>query len=283
MVKNRKLRKTLLWLLLITLFAGLVWAVGEEMLQANKDVQQTAAVGADEEMAAIETTAIVKPKAKTSNIDWATINKYEAQLKQNNNAYLKLIDQAGAEKQSGTVSAATRSAGLDCANQFSQISEQLAAVYEKGNCITKAKTVRAAAKSRLANAQMAFNDMDTDAISAYNDDRNAMSDANIASIEEDKANGNPEDIKTLKANMVPRLNKMAKDTGELLGSVTRLLDQVRKVAGGDANAIAGCAKDALTGSTEGPGGLIRPLTSLMNLLKNMGGNLAQTAQLIMSM
>lgn len=282
MEKGRKFRKVLLWLMLGTLAAGIVWAVGTELAQTNKDVQAAAAVGADDELATIETAGMVKPK--DSNIDWTTINRYERQLKQNTTEYQKLVTQAGNEKAAGAVSAATKSAGKASAQKFNQMSEELAAVYEKGNCITKAKAVRAAGQSRLKNAEMAFNDLDSGLINDYSDQRSAMSEAGLAGLKEDKANGSPADIAKLKATMLPRLEKMSSETTKLLGDVTKLLDQVRQAAGGGVGGLGGCAKQVVTsGAADGPAGLLRPLTSLMNMLKNMGSNLASTMQAVASL
>ncbi len=279
MEKGRKFRKVLLWLMLATLAAGLVWAIGAELAQTNKNVQTAAALGADDELATIETAGMVKPK--DNKIDWSTINRYERQLKQNTAEYQKLVTQAGNEKAAGAVSAATRSAGTASAQKFSQISEELAAVYEKGNCITKAKTVRAASQSRLKNAEMAFNDLDSGLINDYSDQRSAMSEAGLAGLKEDKANGSPADIARLKTAMLPRLQKMSSETTQLLGEVTKLLDQVRQAAGGGVGGLGGCARQAVTsGAADGPAGLLRPLTSLMNMLKNMGSNIASTMQAV---
>lgn len=282
MEKGRKFRKVLLWLLLGTLTAGLVWAVGAELAQTNKNVQTAAALGADDELATIETAGMVKPK--DSNIDWKTIGKYERQLKQNTTEYQKLVTQAGNEKAAGAVSAGTKSAGTASAQKFNQISQELAAVYEKGNCITKAKAVRAAGQSRLKNAEMAFSDLDSGLINDYSDQRSAMSDASMASLKEDKATGSPADIAKLKTTMLPRLQKMSSETTQLLGEVTRLLDQVRQAAGGGVGGLGGCAKQVVTsGAADGPAGLLKPLMSLMNMVKNMGSNIASTMQAVASL
>lgn len=282
MEKGRKFRKVLLWFMLVTLAAGLVWAADALFGETNKEVQNAAVVGADDELATIETAGMVKPK--DSNIDWATINRYERQLKQNTTEYQKLVTQAGNEKTAGAVSAATKSAGTASAQKFNQISEELAAVYEKGNCITKAKAVRAAGQSRLKNAEMAFNDLDSGLINDYSDQRTAMSEAGLAGLKEDKANGSPADIAKLKTTMLPRLEKMSSETTQLLSQVTKLLDQVRQAAGGGAGGLGGCAKQVVTGgAADGPAGLLRPLTSLMNMLKNMGSSLASTMQAVASL
>lgn len=283
MVKRFKLRRILVWACLLTLFAALVWAVGEELLQANKDSQAAAMVGLDEEMAVVQATGTVKPKNNT-NIDWTTINRYEKQLQNNTAKYKRLVQQAGMEKQTGQVSPSTKSAGLNSAQEFNSISEKLAAVYRKGNCITKAKTVAAAGQSRLKNADMAFNELSADNISQYNKTRVAMSEANTESLTEDKTTGSQEDLTRLKAMMLPRLQQMITETGRLSMSVLQLLNHVRQIASGNVVAIAGCAKQVLmSGAEGGPVALIRPLMSLLDMLKTMGANLLSTSKLITSL
>lgn len=272
--KKSKLRKVLTWMALTLLFAGLVWAAGELSGMANRRAQEAAAIGARDELASIETT-MVKPQKK-DNIAWGQIQNYEKQLRQNTRDYEKLVAQAGTEKQTGSVSASTKSAGMASAQKFNEISQQLAATWEKGNCKTRAKAVRAAGQSRLKNADVAFNMIDSDTMNAYNDQRVAMSEASDESLAEVKSDGSPQDLAKLKADMLPRLERMASDTTKLLGEIGKLLDQIRSAAGGDVGAMAGCAKSVVGGSAEGPGGLLNPVMSLMNMVKNMGSNIGTT-------
>lgn len=281
MAKNRKLRKTLLWLMLATLFAGLVWAADQLLNQADSNVQQAASIGADDEMATITATS-VKPEKK-DNIAWSQIKRYENQLKQNTTQYHALLQKANSEKQAnnGAVTDATRQQGLDSANKFNEISEQLAATWQKGNCITRAKAVRSAGKSRIANAEMAFNSLDSSNINNYNKQRSDMGDANVESLQEIKGDSSAADIAALKANLIPQLNKMISDNTRLLSQITQLLDQIRRAAGGDVSAMAGCAKGVLTGASQGgPGGLLQPVMALLDMVKNMGSNLATTLKAV---
>lgn len=278
----KKMRKTVLWVVLGTLFAGLVWAAADSLLSmADSNTTEAASIGAKDELAVVQTAAV--PPKKKDNINWTRINQLTKQLGDNTKQYEKLIAQAGAEKKAGQVSAATRSAGMNSAQQFNTISQELAATYEKGNCITRAKSVRAAAKSRLANADMAFSTIDADKISAYSDERSAMGTAADENLEAIKADASPQDLAGLKAYMLPRLERLSEDTGRLLGQITKLLDEIRKAAGGDATAIAGCAKSMVSGSTDGPGGLLKPVTALMSMVKDMGGNIASTMKAIASL
>lgn len=282
MVKTINMRKVLLWLCLLTLFAGLVWAVDAFMAQADKQADTAASLGAKDELATIQTT-MVRPKKQT-NIDWKTIGQYNKQLTSITNEYEGLLQKASAEKQAGTVSEATRSAGMASAKKFNDVCEKLAAVYQKGNCVTRAKTTRAAGKSRLKNADMAFASINSDNISAYNEQRSAMFDAGEENLKEVKADGNPDDVAKLKANMLPRLQQMASQTTSLIAEIGKLLDQVRRAAGGDVGAIAGCAKQVVSsGAADGPAGLIKPLMSLLNMAKNLGSNLATMASSVASL
>lgn len=279
---SRKMRKMLLWLALSTLFAGLVWAAVDGLLSmADTNTTEAASIGAKDELSVVQTAAV--PTKQKDNINWTQINKLTKQLGQNTQQYEKLVAQAGAEKKGGQVSEATRSAGMKSAREFSAVSQQLASTYEKGNCITRAKSVRSAAKSRLANAEMAFNKLDTDKINAYNDERVAMSEAADENLMQIKTDADPKDIAGLKTYMLPRLEKLASDTTKLLGQITKLLDEVRKAAGGDAGAMAGCAKSVVTGAADGPGGLLKPVMALMNMVKNMGNNIASTMKALASL
>lgn len=280
MVRSRRLKKTLLWLALATLFAGLVIAGSMYENATDKNVQAASSIGADAIMADVTATTI-KPAKPQANINWTRINQLDRQLKQNNAQYQSLVAKAGAEKQTnhGNVSDATRQQGLSSARQFADLSEQLATTYQQGNCISRAKTVRAAAKALLANAEMAFNSLSNDRINEYNDAQSALADANAESYKEIKADASPSDIAAMKANLIPRLNKMIADNGRLLGDITKLLDQIRQAAGGDVSAMAGCAKGLVSGAAEGgPAGLLRPVMSLLNAVKGLGSSLTASLQ-----
>lgn len=278
-MRDKRIRKIILWTILGTLFSGLIWAsVDTIMSMADTNTTEAANIGAKDELSVVQTAAV--PPKKKDNINWTQINQLTKQLGQNTREYEKLVAQAGAEKKGGQVTAATRSAGMNSAQQFNTISQQLAATYEKGNCITRAKAVRAAAKSRLANAEMAFSNLDADKINAYREDRSAMYAASDENLAEIKTDASPQDLAGLKAYMLPRLEKLSTDTGRLLGEITKLLDEIRKAGGGDVNAIAGCAKSVVSGSAEGPGGLFRPVMALMNMVKDMGANITSTMKAI---
>lgn len=283
MTKKRRMRKILIWLGLLTLFAGLVWATDAMLAMANKQADEAASLGANEELATVQTT-MVRPKKVDPAIDWKTIGRYNSQLESLNKEYEALLQKATAEKTAGQLSEATRNAGLASADKFNKTCEELAAVYNKGNCKTRAKTALATGQSRLKNAEMAFSaTLDSNKISAYNKQKGIMFDDSQETMKDLKADGNEQDVARLKAGMVPRLQQLSKQTATLAGQIGELLNQVRQTAGGDAGAMAGCAKSVISGSADGPGGLISPLMAMLDMVKSMGSNLATMATSIMGL
>lgn len=280
----KKIRKMIMWVALCTLFAGLVWAADSLLSMADSNTTEAASIGAKDELAVVQTAA-VPPKNKSPNINWNRINQLTKRLGDNTRQYDTLVSKAGSEKQmTQQVSASTREVGLKSAQEFNTVSQELAALYEKGNCITRAKSVRAAASSRLANAGMAFNGINADNINSYSDQRKAMyaaSDENLAAI---KTDASEQDLKGLKNYMLPRLGELSKSTIKLVAQIAKMLDEIRRVASGDVVAIVGCVKQAVTSAASGgPAGLLRPMMALMSMVKDMGENLVSTISTIRSL
>lgn len=276
---GKKIRKLVLWLVLCTLFAGLVWAADSLLSMADSNTTEAASIGAKDELAVVQTAA-VPTKVKSPNLNWNKVNQLTKRLMDNSRQYDTLITQAGSQKMMGQVSDATREAGMRSAQEFNTVSQELAALYEKGNCITRAKSVRAAAKSRLANAEMVFNKINADNINAYSDQRKALyaaSDENLAEIKKDASE---KDIAGLKTFMIPRLTALSTSTIKLVSQIVKMVDDIRRIAGGDIVAIAGCVKQVVTSGSEGPAGLLRPMMALMSMVKDMGANLVSTIDTI---
>lgn len=293
MRKSGKWRKILLWVCLLALFAGLVWGVDAELMQVNKDVQTTASLGADDEMAAIETANMVKPRPRNNApsgppIDWARINRYEAQLKANTQEYHRLIERAGMEKQVGSISEATKRSGLNSANQFNTISNELADVYQRGNCITKAKAIYAAGQSRIKNAEMAFNDLGGTSISNYTDERKSLVEAHDASLKEDIQYGDKAELLNMKRVMRPRYNNMGEKLLVVLHAVDNIFKEVNRtvqaISGGGvgaAVAAAGCVKQLVDSAREGrPTGTLGLVWDLIQLIKSLFSGVSDTTKLL---
>lgn len=260
-----------MWALLATLMAGLVYAGVALMGKSGKLASDAGSSGADMEMASLDTI-----KQSTSNpVDWKKERSLHKKIQSIDAEYKKLVKKSEAEKMAneGKVSDATQKAGLACAKRFQEANENYAAFWEKNNGKTRARLAREAGLSRIKNAEMVFFELDADRVSAYNDQQDALAKARAAYLEEAKTDVSDADRAALKDNLTPRLNKLSSDVTSLVGEITSLLDQVRSAAGGDIVALGGCAKQAVSaGASGGPGALLSPLMSLLNMTKSLGGN-----------
>ena len=276
-------RRVLMWVLLTLLFAGLAYAGVELMGQANKNVADAGSAGADMEMATLDSVK----QSKSNPVDWAEEQRLHKKLDVLDKEYKTHVSKAKSEiAASGHVSENTRSAGMACAAKFQKASENYAAFWDKNNGKTRAKLAREAGKSRVANAQMTFNDVDSSNISAYNDQQEALAEARKEYLEEAKTDVSDADREAIKSSMLPRLKNMADDTGTLITSVTSLLDQLRSQAGGmGIGAIGGCAKGVVGEGdpADSAGALLAPVTNLLNLAKSLGSNVTSMASDIQSL
>lgn len=267
---SRKNRRILMWFLLLMLFAALVYAGAELLGQANKNCADAGSTGADMEMASLESIKPSKSKPAKPSEQQRLLNKIKSVDKE----YKALVDKARSETvASGHVSDGTRSAGMACANRYQQASDGYAAYWEKNGNAKRAALAREAGVSRVRNAEMTFNDVDSSRISAYNDQQEKLAAARKAYLEEAKTDVSDADRAAIKSGLQPRLEKMGGEVKNLISSITSLLDQVKSQAGGGMGAIGGCAKGAVTGgATDGVAGLLSPVTNLLSLAKSMGSN-----------
>lgn len=270
MTVHPKLRKALLWALVVTLLAGLVYAANE-LLQANKSAADAGSSGADMEMASLDT---IKPSTKKA-VDKSKENSARKKVASANAEYKKLAAKAKQEASAGKVSPATRDAGMASARRFQQASDEYAALWENNGSKERADLARNVGLSRVKNADMIFSDLDSDKISAYNDQQDALSEARKAYLQAARDDVSDADRAAIKSDLNPRLEKMQGDVTTLISSITSLLDQIKGQAGGiSAGSIGGCAKQAASGASpvDGAGALLSPVTSLLNLAKSMGSN-----------
>ena len=267
---SRNPRRILMWLLLLTLFAALVYAGAELMGQANMNCADAGFTGAGMEMASLESIKPSKAAPAKASESQRLLNKIKAVDRE----YQSLVKKARSETvSSGHVSEGTRSAGLACAGRYQQASDAYAAYWEKNGNTKRAVLAREAGLSRVKNAEMTFNDVDSSRISAYNDQQEKLAAARKAYLEEAKTDVSDADRAAIKSSLQPRLEAMAGEVKNLISSLTSLRTQVRGQAGGGIGAIGGCAKQAVTsGASGGVGGLLSPVTNLLSLAKSMGSN-----------
>ena len=266
MIVNRKLRKSLVWAFLALLIAGLVYAGVELMGQANKNAADAGSTGADMEMASLDTIK----QSQTSKVNWNEERSLRKKIDQADSSYRAQVEKARSDIAStGKVSDGTRAAGPASAEKFAQTNDTYASFWDKNNGKSRAKLAREAGLARVKNADMTFNDVNSDKIKAYNEQQDALTKARKDYLAEAKSDVSASDRADIKRTLTPRLNKMTGDVNNLVSSITSLLDQVKSQAGGmGVGAIDGCAKQAATsGPSNGASALLSPLMGLLNRVK----------------
>ncbi len=279
-VKSKKMKKTLLWILALTLTAGLVYAAADLMGQTNKQAADACSNSTDMEMATLDSVKKPAPAKQSGNVNWGRINGLERQLKGIDARYKVAADRAGAEKTQGSVSEGTRSNGMALAQQYNSVAMQLADVYQNNNMITRANTIRELGNTRLANAEMTFNDVSSDRISAYKAASAKLAAARKAYLGENDLSD--QDRQYLKGSVLPRVQSSAANLGEIVKLVGAILLQVTQQSGGlSVGSIGGCAKQAATdavvsaattGDISNITNLIGPLKSLLSLVEGLVGD-----------
>lgn len=293
----RKFRKLLLVLLLVALAVGLVWAGAELFGQSNQSAADAGSNGADLEMASLG--SIKKPSSKKAttktenlNVNWNQEASLKKQMESNTAQYKQIVAKFKAEIASSANSKgseATGSQGMKLANTFNDLSEQYAKVWDSaGNCKTRAKLAREAGKSRVANAEMTFSNMDSDKIDAYNKQMEEMQKARSEYIDDAKEDLDPADRQSLHDDMLPKAKTLLSSLMDLSAQVTNLLEQVTSQVSNLTNpvtavsTIGGCARGG--GASENPiTALLSPLQGLGSLVMNMVSNVKSLISDLISM
>ncbi len=281
-IKSKKMKKVLLWILALTLTAGLVYAAADLMGQTNTHASEGGDASADMDMATLDSVKKPAPAKQSGNVNWGEINGLDRRLKGIDRQYKTAVSQASSEKARGSVSEGTRSNGIALAQQYNSVAMQLAAAYDKNNMITRGKTIRQLGKTRLANADMVFNDVSSDRISAYRAESDKLAAARKAYFAENDLS--PEDRASLKSSLLPRVQANSAKAAELVKVIGALLMQVKDQVGTgglSVDAISGCAKRtvtdaavnaATTGDMSNITNLLGPLQSLLSLVQGLSGD-----------
>lgn len=267
-----KQHKTTAWLLALLAACGIAIAAADLAGNANKTCADAGLQGANTEMMTLD---LVK-QSESNPIDWQQERKLRKAIDAQDAKYQKLVAQAQNEIQGkGSVEAATREAGLACASDFKAASETYAAFWEQNNGITRAKLARQAGEARMKNAEMTFNEIDSDRVAAYNEEMDKLAQARSEYMEEAKTDVSEQDRAAMKADLTPRINTLMTQGNTLVQNILSLIDQVKastdSLASGDIGAITSCASTAVSGN--GPMALLSPLTSLLDLVKSFISNL----------
>lgn len=273
MLAKLKGRKYLLWALALLTACGIAIAVSDLSGQANKSCADAGLSGADMEMATLD--AIKKPAKPKSTINWSKWNSLEKKVNAADAQYTKIVAKAQSEiSANGKVSDATKNAGFAAAKKFQNASENFAKFLTANNCITRAKVARETGNARIKNADMTFNEIDSDKISAYNDQMEVLADARKAYLEEAKTDVSAEDRASIKDTLLPRLNNMTSQVSTLATNVSSLLSQVKdQVLGGGVGGLVSCTRD-VAASDNPAAKLLSPITSLLDLIKSLGSNIS---------
>ena len=251
---------------------GIAIAAADLAGNANKTCADAGLQGANTEMMTLD---LVK-QSESNPIDWQQERKLRKAIDAQDAKYQKLVAQAQNEIQGkGSVEAATREAGLACASDFKAASETYAAFWDQNNGITRAKLARQAGEARMKNAEMTFNEIDSDRVAAYNEEMDKLAQARSEYMEEAKTDVSEQDRAAMKADLTPRINTLMAQGNTLVQNILSLIDQVKastdSLASGDIGAITSCASTAVSG--DGPMALLSPLTSLLDLVKSFISNL----------
>lgn len=267
-----KQHKTTAWLLALLAACGIAIAAADLAGNANKTCADAGLQGANTEMMTLD---LVK-QSESNPIDWQQERKLRKAIDAQDAKYQKLVAQAQNEIQGkGSVEAATRETGLACASDFKAASETYAAFWDQNNGITRAKLARQAGEARMKNAEMTFNELDSDRVAAYNEEMDKLAQARSEYMEEAKTDVSEQDRAAMKADLTPRINTLMTQGNTLVQNILSLIDQVKastdSLASGDIGAITSCASTAVSG--DGPMALLSPLTSLLDLVKSFISNL----------
>ena len=278
---TRKLREIFLVAFMTVLVCGLVWAVAELSGQSNKSAADAGSSAADMEMATLDP---IKPSTEATgdaNKETAIRNK----IMKADNAYKSKLAQAKSETNSkGKVSPGTRDAGMTAARQYKAANDEYAAYWDSQKCGSRAQLAREVGESRMKSAEMAFNDVSSDKVNAYNKQQDRVRTAQKAYFKDAKKDVSESDRAAIKSGVTPRLKKIGGDLTTLLSTVTGLLNQVQQQVGGSMNfspsGIGGCAQKMVSegpssvtaAAPEGVAELLSPLKSMLSLVQSMSGN-----------
>ncbi len=264
-----KKHKLMLWMAALLAACGIVVAAVELAGQANKTCGDAGINGADMEIASLDTIK----QSETNPVDWMKERELRHKIDAVDKQYKDLAVKAQAERDaSGEVTAATHDAGIACAQDFKAANEVYAQFWEQNNGITRARLAREAGEARVKNADMTFNAIDSDKISAYNDQMDKLAEARSAYLEEAKTDVSAEDRADIKSSLTPRLEKLGSNLMDLVGQINGLISQVKdQLGGGDIGGLVSCSRQALT-SDNPVASLLSPLTSLLSLVQSLASD-----------
>lgn len=276
--KNKKL---ILVLGLILLAAALVWAAAELSGQANSLAQDAGSNSADMEMVTLNT---IKQPAKTKDApkpppcDWKKERSIKKAIDANDAQYKGLRSKAKSElNATGKVSAGTKSAVMNSANQFKKLCYDYAAMWDACKCTTRANTARKSGDSRIKSAAVLVGgDINEGNLTAMQRAQDEMKAARREYVKKATAGGeiSDQDKADLKSTVVPQIKSLMSQTQSLVTGSTSLLGDIQK--GATSGGLTGLTKMAKSAASGDAGGvaktLLKPVTTLVSVAKSMLSN-----------
>ena len=128
-----------------------------------------------------------------------------------------------------------------------------------------------------------FNDISEDKIAAASDLSSKFSDARSEYLAEAKDKLSDADKAEMKSNMLPALQNVATQVEGLVNQVTNLLSQIKDQAlSGGVGGLTACASDAA--KSDNPASvLLKPVTNLLDMVKNLGTSVSDTISQVNSL
>lgn len=269
MLAKLKQHKMAFWLMALLAACGIAIAASELAGQSNKTCADAGISGADMELASLDTIK----QSESNPVDWMKERDLRKKIDVINDKYMALAKKAAAEAEAaGKVTDNTRSAGLACAQDYKAANETYAQFWEQNNGKTRARLAREAGEARIKNADMTFNEIDSDKVDAYNDQMKVLAEARQDYLEEAKTDVSAEDRAAIKSDLMPRVQGLATNFMTLLDRIKNLLSEVKtQFTSGGLGGLASCSSNAL--QSDNPAAqLLSPLTSLMSLVQSMASD-----------
>jgi hypothetical protein len=267
----KKTPRIVLWILLMMLMAGVLWAGAELLGESNKAAADAGSNAADTEMASLD--SVKPPKAKAAP---SRERSLAGKVRQADKRYTALLDKAKSEINSqGSVGDVTRDAGLKAANVYKTACDDYARYWDGKNLASRAGVYREAGNSRIASAEMAFNNIDSGKVDAASAAQDKFRDAYKAYLADAKTDLTDAERAAVKSSLSSRLQQVAGNVQTLVGKVADLLRQVQ--AGASPTAAVGCAAKSVAAGgspSDDAAALLMPLKSLLSLVQGMAGNIS---------
>lgn len=267
--------------LVILLVAAVVWAASQLSGQANAAAADAGANSLEMEKISLDMITEPKPKKNPPSCDWQEEKRLRKQIEENNTLYGDLVSKAKSESSTQEkVTSETSNAIKESATKYASLQENYAKLWDACSCKTRAKLARELAESRLKNADVVGNEINSDKIEAMQAQQEKLNVARQEYVEQAKADEEitPADRKEMAVKLIPRTQMVATNIAKLVQEVMGLMQQAQETAT-SAKSGSGMLSTGLKAITSlSQGNLFMPIKALLSLCKVM----ASSAQSLLS-